>query len=474
MVEEDHTPAMSHSLTKRLVWTAEIACFAAACAYAASLSRTNQWHPLLLVALLGALALLGDRLNSAIAGGVLSTSHTATVLAVCLLGPAPAVAFGVSVALVKSALRDLPPRDWLTNLVTQSFYPLAGWLLISALIGNVHDQADHKAITGISFGVVVFAVSLLTITVNFTLVAFNDSVEEGRSFVRQARESFIPLLPAHLAAGLLAGLLAVAYTNLGLSALAAAILVIGIFHYLTTALLRSEDRADQLEARSIHLASLQVGVLTMLMDALALRDRTTSLHATAVARSARALAVELGCDETEQDVVHTAGLLHDIGKFTWSDRVLHPQQLTDEDWALIRRHPQDGATLVGKLDGYGDVADAILYHHERIDGAGYPAGLIGSEIPLASRIVAICSAYDTMTARSTYGDPLTAAEAITELRKSAGGQFDSGLIETFVSMVERGDLENVPTDVGYESEIGFAERVKRMAAPVPGRTGEHH
>ena len=133
------------------------------------------------------------------------------------------------------------------------------------------------------------------------------------------------------------------------------------------------------------------------MDALALRDATTSRHATAVARYAKALAVELGCDEEEQEVIHTAGLLHDIGKFAWSDRILHPDQLTEEDWAVIRRHPQDGAALVGKLDGYGPVADAILYHHERVDGGGYPAGLIGNEIPLASRIVAICSIYDTMT-----------------------------------------------------------------------------
>jgi putative nucleotidyltransferase with HDIG domain len=460
---------MTHPLTKRLVWITEIIACLAALAFAVNSSRAEQWHPLVLVALLGALALIGDRLSSAISGGVLSTAHTSVVLAVCLLGPAPAVAFGLSVAIVKSALRGLAPRDWLTNLITSCLYPLAGWMLISTAIGDVHDPRNHAAISGVGFGVAVFAVSLLTITVNFTLVALDDSVEEGRSFVRQARESFIPVMPGHLAAGLLAGLLAVAYTNLGLSALVAAILVIGVFHYLTTALLRSEERADQLEARSIHLAGLQVGVLTMLMDALALRDRTTSQHATAVARYARALATELGCDEAEQDTVHTAGLLHDIGKFTWSDRVLHPEQLTDEDWAVIRRHPQDGATLVGKLDGYGDVADAILYHHERVDGGGYPAGLIGSEIPLASRIVAICSTYDTMTARSTYSGLLTPAEAITELRKSAGGQFDAEIVEAFASMVERGDLEEVPEEAGYESEIDLAERVRRMAAPVPGR-----
>ena len=193
---------------------------------------------------------------------------------------------------------------------------------------------------------------------------------------------FIPLLPGEIATGALAAMLAVAYTNLGLPVLFGAIVVLLIFQYLAVALLRSEDRADQLEARSIQLASLQFGVLATLMDALALRDHTTARHAAAVARYAKALAIEIGCSEAEQEVIHTAGLLHDIGKFTWSDRVLHPERLTDADLAVIRRHPQDGATLVGKLDGYGPVADAILYHHERIDGGGYPAGLIGNEIPL--------------------------------------------------------------------------------------------
>ena len=96
---------------------------------------------------------------------------------------------------------------------------------------------------------------------------------------------------------------------------------------------------------------------------------------------------------------------------------------------MIRRHPQDGATLVGRLDGYGPVADAILYHHEHVDGSGYPAGLIGNEIPLASRIVAICSTYDTLTARDSYRSPMTPEDAMAELRHVAGRQLDAELVE---------------------------------------------
>jgi putative nucleotidyltransferase with HDIG domain len=352
--------------------------------------------------------------------------------------------------------------------VTFALFPFVGALMARSLAGDIHSGAAQKAAESIEFGLIVFAVFLATIALNFLLVALDVNVEEGRSLGRQTREAFIPVLPGHLAAGLLAAIMAVAYTNLGLPVLIGSILVLMTFHYLTMALLRSEDRADQLEARSIHLANLQLGVLSMLMDALALRDMATRRHATAVARYAKAMAVDLGCDEEQQEVVHTAALLHDIGKFAWSDRILHPDQLTDEDWAIIRRHPQDGAALVGKLDGYGPVADAILYHHERVDGSGYPAALIGDEIPLASRIVAVCSTYDTMTKRTTFGPAMGMQEAVAELRAVSGTQLDAELVERFVALLERDESLAVADydDAAYEAEFALEQRVRRMAQPA--------
>jgi putative nucleotidyltransferase with HDIG domain len=201
------------------------------------------------------------------------------------------------------------------------------------------------------------------------------------------------------------------------------------------------------------------------MEGLGLRDPTAMRHGAAVASYAKAMAVELGCPEAEQESIHLAGLLHDIGKFTWSDRVLHPEQLTDEDWVVIRRHPQDGAMMLGKFEGFGPVADAILYHHERMDGGGYPAGLIGNEIPLASRIVAICSTYDRMTARQSYGPPMSSDEAIAELRHIGGSQLDAELVETFITLLER----NGPAfgqDADYRTELAFEHRVRKMAQPL--------
>jgi putative nucleotidyltransferase with HDIG domain len=456
-------------LTIRIFCAAEALVLAGALGAAAWLSRAQEWQPLLLVGLLFVLSLGGQRLVFTVRGQHMSAGFVAQVLAMSLLGPAPAVAIAVAAAISISVGRQLPLSAWLNNLVTFAVFPLVGGLLAQALIGNVHDPANQLT-HGASFALAVFAVFFVAITLDFIGIALDNMVVENRRLTAQVRDVLIPMLPGLVATGALTSLLAVAYTNLGTSVLFGSVLVIVIFQYLMMALMRSEDRADQLEARSVHLASLQLGVLTTLVETLALRDRMTARHAAAVARYARALAHEIDCSEADQDLVHTAGLLHDIGKFALPDSILHAEVLSDQDWAVIRRHPQDGATLVGRLDGYGPVADAILYHHEHIDGSGYPAGLIGNEIPLPSRIIAVCSTYDTLTARETYRSPMTPQDAIAELRRVAGRQLDGELVESFIAMLEReGPVTSAHgDDADFEVELAFERRARKIAQPSPG------
>ncbi len=457
---------MSTKLTVRAFLALESVLLAASLVAAAWISHRVEWQPALLVLLLLGLSVGGQGLQFTIRGQNLSAGFVAQVLAMSLLGPAPAVAIALLSAIFISARRRLSPAFWLGNMSSFAIFPLVGGLMLTELVGNVHDP--HNPVTrSVWFGLAVFGVFMITNTLNFSVIALDNRVVEDRRLLAQVRELFVPMLPGQIAAGALTAVLAVAYTNLGLSALLGSVLVIMIFQYLMVALLRSEDRADQLEARSIHLASLQLGVLTTLVETLALRDRSTARHAAATARYARELAAEAGCSEADQDLIHTAGLLHDIGKFALPDHILNAEVLSDEDWAVIRRHPQDGATLVGRLDGYGPVADAILYHHEQVDGGGYPVGLIGSEIPLASRILSICSTYDTLTTRHTYRSPRTPQDAITELRRVAGRQFDAELVEAFVAMLERdGRLASPHVDeADFEAELAFGRRTRRIAQP---------
>lgn len=454
---------------RRIYWFAESVVLIVALATAVLISQAQEWGPLILVVLLLSLALIGQRLSVTLRNQQVTAAFLALVLAMALLGPVPAMCFGLVAMIVTSALRRLTLSEWLNNLTNFAVFPLIGGLLIQALVGNVHNSHNHLA-QGATFGLAVFAVFMVTNALNFIIIAVDNRVVEERPLLGQVREVFIPLMPGQIATGALAAILAVAYTSLGFSVLLASILLLLIFQYLAIALLRSEERADQLEARSIHLASLQLGVLTTLVETLALRDRMTARHAAAVARYARELAREMGRDESEQDLVHTAGLLHDIGKFALPDSILHAEVLSDKDWAVIRRHPQDGATLVGRLDGYGPVADAILYHHEHVDGSGYPAGLIGNEIPLASRIIAVCSTYDTLTARETYRSPMTPQDAIAELRRVAGRQLDGEVVDSFIAMIERdGPVTSAHgDDANFETELAFERRARKIAQPSVG------
>ncbi len=452
------------TLMKRLFWAAESALLGGMVFAATQLSQPDEWHPLALVVLLLALALGGEWFTVEIGGGILSASLAVMVLAMGLLGPAPAAACGLAAMVIHSAMGRRGAGDWLNNLVAFGVAAFAGGWVVRAVEGdvaNIHGQTLAKSL---SFGLVLSGAVLILLAVNFALFALWQRVKEGRALVRSVRELFMPLLPGELAVGVIAVILVLAYRSAGLPALLCAMPVFLVFRHLTVALVRSERRAEELDARSRQLASFQWAVPSTFMEGLGLRDPSAMRHAAAVASYAKAMAVELECDEEEQEIIHLAGLLHDIGKFTWSDRILHPTELTDEDWAVIRRHPQDGAMMVGKFDGFGPVADAILYHHERIDGQGYPAGLIGSEIPLASRIVAICSTYHAITNRDAYGLRTSPEEAMSELRRVAGSQLDAELIESFISLLERKGA-NFAQDADYKTELALETRVAKMARP---------
>jgi len=453
-------------LTRSLFWAAELLLLAGTLSAAVWLSRGYEWRPLALVGLLLALTLVGDWLSIETPAGQLSCALVAGVLVMALLGPVPAMAFSVAaIAITSGARRLAAPAQWLNNVATFAVVPFAGGWLIHALAVETHVLHDHHETQTVIFGLIVLGVSAASIGLNFAMFALHKRIDEARPLLRQVRDLFLPLLPGQLAACVLATLLAVAYASIGLPMLIGSIAVLLILRQLTVALLRSEDRAEALQARSRQLVGLQLGVLRTLVRALGMRDTTSARHAASVARYAKGLASELGCSEEECDLVHAAGLLHEIGKFTWPDRVLHAETVEEQDMAIVKSHPQEGSILVGALDGYGDVADAILYHHERVDGRGYPAGLIGKEIPLASRILAICSIYDTITARESYRAQMTPEEAIAELRRgSENGQLDGELVEAFILLLER-EGTTFAQEADFETELDFERRVRAMAEP---------
>jgi putative nucleotidyltransferase with HDIG domain len=162
--------------------------------------------------------------------------------------------------------------------------------------------------------------------------------------------------------------------------------------------LRAERRLEQAETLlGTHAEGLSVQALTDLSAMLEARDTFTYGHSLRVTRHAERIATELGLSEDDVAQVRTAAALHDVGKLHTPREILNnPQRLTDEEFAVIRRHPGDGADLSTSV-GVPAITAMIRHHHERLDGSGYPAGLAGNAIPLGARIIAVADTFDAMT-----------------------------------------------------------------------------
>jgi len=444
---------------RRTLVVAQFALLATSLVVVVATSRTSDWQPLSLVLLLTALAIVSDAVAIGTRSLRLSGAFISLVVAMALLGPGPAVMIGLVTTAIDAVRHRLRTTALLANMSAYATFPLVGALLVRAI--GMEDADD------VDFALGIFAVFAITNALNFFLIAAPRRITHGLRLRDQVRDMFVPMLPSEALAGALTVAIAVTYNLVGFAPLIALIGVLFLFQVLTRELLTSQDRAEQLEARSTQLASLQVGVLAALVQTLSLRDRMTARHSAAVARYARAIAEEVGCTTAEQELVHTAGLLHDIGKFAFPDRILLAnRKLDDDDWKIVRTHPYQGARLVRRINGYGPVAEIILAHHERIDGRGYPRGLTGEQIPLLSRMISIADTYDVMTARDSYRDPVSQAEAIAELRRVSGAQLDGELVEAFIRILERSGLQfQHTTDADFERELDFDARVRGYALP---------
>ncbi|MHC1740488.1 MAG: HD domain-containing phosphohydrolase [Anaerolineaceae bacterium] len=186
-----------------------------------------------------------------------------------------------------------------------------------------------------------------------------------------------------------------------------------------------------------RLSDKTLEVVQALTKALEVKDIDSSLHSQHMANLSNYLAQKVGCSEKESLDIYWAALLHDIGKIGVEDRILHkPGPLTDDEWVIMKKHPQIGAKIVQGMTGLDRIAPLILMHHERLDGSGYPHGLAGDQIPMGARIIAVVDSYTTITEGRTYRAKRTSSEAIEELTRLKGKLYDSAVVDAFVSLVD--------------------------------------
>jgi HD-GYP domain-containing protein (c-di-GMP phosphodiesterase class II) len=169
------------------------------------------------------------------------------------------------------------------------------------------------------------------------------------------------------------------------------------------------------------------------------KSRWTAGHSIRVTRYAVELAQAIKLPESEIEKVNLSGLLHDLGKIGIPDAILNkPDKLTDEEWKVMKQHPIIGYEMLKDIWQFrGSILDGVLYHHERVDGKGYPFGLRGEDIPFMGRLLAIADGFDAMTSDRPYRAGMSKEEALEVLTEFAGIQWDKELVKAFVDMQKR-------------------------------------
>jgi putative two-component system response regulator len=216
----------------------------------------------------------------------------------------------------------------------------------------------------------------------------------------------------------------------------------GVFDYITKPFrveefTRKVDRAiegirsgkDSLESHAI---------VTSLMAALEAKDSYLKNHSARVAGLAQSLGGNLGLSRQEVRRLYRAGLVHDLGKIGVPEAILNkPGPLSPTEFEEIKKHPLFSANIVRPLREFRDCIREVYHHHERLDGSGYPSGLAGSDIPLGSRIIAVCDAFDAMTSHRAYRSAVSGEEAAARLEAGRGSQFDADIVDLFIEKLRR-------------------------------------
>jgi putative nucleotidyltransferase with HDIG domain len=432
--------------------TVLLVCGLLGCAVAAALQAGSDRglnHSLSIVLGIAA-AISGYMVVTVVWRAGVSASFIVVVLAAAFLGPVSACLAAVIAELAAALRVKTRPYAFASNLLACVAPALAAAGVVAALAGGAPSPT-------IRFYSVVALASVVSLTLNFVITSYYGQVMYGRWTLRLSTLSaFAPSLA-------LSALLAVAgaaiYIKLGLAGIAFSLTAVLAFSYMAHLVQRSRERAKQY-------ASLSWGVLAGLMRSLDVRDPRAARHAAAVAGFSKDIAKAIEMDETECELAHTAGLLHDIGHFALSDRVAERgRTLTDEDWIAIQRHPELGADMLRDLGMYGPVAEIVIAHHERIDGRGYPQGLPGEEIPEIAKIISVAEVYDTLTASDTYRTRMSSFEALTELRRVAGSQVDARYVEVLAGLLTGEGVGYRHADAAdFDAELDMERRINEAGA----------
>ena len=398
------------------------------------------------VALLALAALVagGQALALQAEAGAVSVGAVGALAGAALIGSGAAVVLALAAVLTDAIVRRPPVYSSIYNLGVLTSAGLVAATVFGFGPGNV--AMLEAVVFGVAAGAAYFAV-------NTILLALAISVDERESMVVVWRQNYAWLLPQYLAYGLIGAVVAIAYEQVHLYALAVFLVPLVLMRSTQVGQLRAARESEsrlQDAANTIHrqnvsleeanrlLRTRSTEALEGLSAAVDARDAYTAGHSRRVREIAVRIGGEIGLSRDEIDILSHAALFHDIGKIAVPDAVLmKPGELSESERAVMQIHAEEGAQIVARLGFLADAVPAIRHHHENFDGSGYPAGLVGVDIPLGARIIHVADALDAMMNARVYRPGRSLASALEELRHRAGTQFCARCVEAAIAVAER-------------------------------------
>ena len=429
---------------------------AAATVYALGIPTAGTFSDVLVGTLiLAVIAVVAEELRVPFSGPLtLAASNLPVLLAIMFLGlwPALLVAFVVG---TWGFWREDSAAVVLFNLASAMCSAFVAWAVFAAVHGWAMlpggDLSWSLLVSGALANVTFECLSLGVVAVGSWL-RYGTPV---RSFWRVEAAPFVYSLATLTALGLI---VAAVYAEAGEGAVVLLLVPVFAAQYMFKLLVREKEHVAAQAAQNEQYLEMNIGLAAAMVVLLDSKDQYTAQHSAAVAMYCRDIAAALNLPRNERNSVHFAGLLHDLGKVGVPDAVLRKNtKLTPAEWALMRQHPSKGAEVLSNLVAYQDIADIVLYHHERLDGSGYPFGVTAERIPEMSKLLAVADTYHALTSARPYRSALSSFEALKEIRSKAGLTLDETYVEALAAILRDKSLgyrDGTSTDFTEEFEIG--------------------
>jgi putative nucleotidyltransferase with HDIG domain len=293
---------------------------------------------------------------------------------------------------------------------------------------------------------------------NLALVSVAGRVKYDHSIRSFWREEFGPFLQSTAILTALGVAVAGLYAEAGISTVVLLFIPLLASQYMFKLLVREREHLARQKELSDQYLEMNIGLAAAMVVLLDSKDEYTASHSAGVAMYCRDMAQVLGLPESDAEALHLAGLLHDLGKVGTPDAILRKEgSLTEPEWEYIRQHPGKGAEVLSHFVAYKDVAAIVRFHHERLDGSGYPDGVEGDRIPELSKILAVADSYHAMTSNRPYRKAMSSFEALQELRRIAGTSLEAQYVEALARVLRDKSLayrDGTSTDFMLEYERG--------------------